>query len=126
VCFDFLDKFCLKHFSFLRRTERDMIKNLPTKYPFFSSDFNKIWILWTVFFYYWNGKFYENPSNGCRVVLCGRTDRKDDANSRFSQFKKALKNVSLSAVQGDYRFLVWRLHRIEILEYILWTRCGVS
>ena len=30
-----------------------------------------------------NIKFYENPPNGSRVVPCGRTDRHDEANSRF-------------------------------------------
>jgi len=35
-------------------------------------------------------KFHENPSNGNRDVPCGRmerqTDRRDEANSRFSHF----------------------------------------
>jgi hypothetical protein len=31
-------------------------------------------------------KFYENPSSGSRVVLCGQTDRHDEANSRFPKF----------------------------------------
>jgi len=26
-------------------------------------------------------KFHENPSNGSRVVLCGETDRHDEANT---------------------------------------------
>jgi hypothetical protein len=34
-------------------------------------------------------KFHENPSSGSRVVPCGqtdgRTDRRDEGNSRFSQ-----------------------------------------
>jgi hypothetical protein len=30
--------------------------------------------------------FHENPSNGRRIVPCGRTDRYDVANSRFSQY----------------------------------------
>jgi hypothetical protein len=33
-----------------------------------------------------NTKFHQNPSSGSRVVSCGRTDRHDEANSRFSQF----------------------------------------
>jgi len=37
-------------------------------------------------------KLHENPSSGSRVVLCGqtdgRTDRHDEANSRFPQFCK--------------------------------------
>jgi len=45
---------------------------------------------------YSNIKFHENPSTGSRVVPCGqadgRTDRHDEANSRFSQFcERALK-----------------------------------
>jgi len=39
-----------------------------------------------IFQKYLNIKFYENPSGGKRVVPCGRTDRHDEANSRFSQF----------------------------------------
>jgi hypothetical protein len=30
-------------------------------------------------------KFNENPSSGSRVVACAKTDRHDEANSRFSQ-----------------------------------------
>jgi len=33
-------------------------------------------------------KFYKNPSTGSRVVACRRTDRHDDANSLFSQFRE--------------------------------------
>jgi len=33
-----------------------------------------------------NIKFQENPSSGSGAVPCGRTDRHDEANSRFSQF----------------------------------------
>ena len=42
-----------------------------------------------------NIKFHEIPSNGSRVVPCGRTDRHDEANSRFSQFcESALTDLS--------------------------------
>jgi len=33
-----------------------------------------------------NIKFHENPSSGIRLVPFGRTDRRDEANSHFSQF----------------------------------------
>ena len=33
-----------------------------------------------------NIKFNENPSSGRRIFPCGRTDRHDETNSRFSQF----------------------------------------
>ena len=34
-------------------------------------------------------KFYKNPSNESRAVQCGRTDRHDEANSRFRSFSNA-------------------------------------
>ena len=34
-------------------------------------------------------KFHENPSSGCKVVPCRRTDRHDEANSRFSAILRA-------------------------------------
>jgi len=37
---------------------------------------------------YSNVKVNENPSNGSRVVPYGQTDRRDEANSRFSQFSE--------------------------------------
>jgi len=61
-----------------------MYADLHVKYPLFllgfneastfSADFRKIL------------KFHENPSSGKRVISCGRTDRRDEANNRFSQF----------------------------------------
>jgi len=39
-----------------------------------------------IFEKYTNIKFYKNPSSGSRAVPCGRTDRQDESNSRFSQF----------------------------------------
>jgi len=33
---------------------------------------------------YSNIKFHENPLSGCWVIPCGRTDKHDEANSRFS------------------------------------------
>jgi len=41
-------------------------------------------------------KFHDNPSSGSRVGTCGRTDRYDEANSRFLRFcEKHLKNNDL-------------------------------
>jgi len=43
-----------------------------------------------IFEKYLNIQFYENPTSGSRVVpyvrTDGRTDRHDEANSRFSRF----------------------------------------
>ena len=33
-----------------------------------------------------NNKFHQNPSNGSRVVPCGRTDRHEEADRGYSQF----------------------------------------
>ena len=38
-------------------------------------------------------KFSENPSSESRVVPCGRTDRFAEANTRFSKFANAPKNL---------------------------------
>jgi hypothetical protein len=51
VCFDFLYNFCLKHII-LRRTERDMIKNvngLHVNYPLFLSVIKETWTFSTDF-----------------------------------------------------------------------------
>ena len=47
-----------------------------------------------------NIKFHENPSSGRRVVPYGQTDRRDEANSRFSQFCER-------ASKGTTRSLLW-------------------
>jgi hypothetical protein len=39
-----------------------------------------------IFEMYWSIKFRKNPSSGGRVFPCGRTERRDETNSRFSQF----------------------------------------
>ena len=63
---------------------------LHLKYPLFFFDFNETWIFSIYFKKSSNIKFHENPSSVSRVVPYGwaegRTDRHDEANSRFSQF----------------------------------------
>ena len=60
---------------------------LPVKYPLFLSDLNGT-LIFSIDFRkkYSNIEYRENPFSGSRVVPFGRTDRHDEANSRFSQF----------------------------------------
>ena len=72
------------------------------KYLIFFSDINQTWIFWTDFPKS-NTKFHENKSTGSRVLSCGRTDRRDEANSRFSQFRNVRKRQELkhTSLEGD-------------------------
>ena len=64
-----------------------MYIGLYVQYRLLPSGFNETWILLTEFRKKSNAKFHENPSCGSRVVpwrrMDGRTDRFDEANSRF-------------------------------------------
>jgi len=40
-------------------------------------------------------KFHENPSIRSRVIPCGRTERLDEANSRFLQFCRRAEKFNL-------------------------------
>jgi hypothetical protein len=48
-----------------------------------------------------NSKFYENPSSGKRVVLCGRRDGHDEAIVAFRNFSSAPKNGAGSVYDVD-------------------------
>jgi len=79
MCFDFLYKFCLKHFSLyeaMSETWSKMHSGLHVKYPLFLPDFNETWIFSTV--------FSKNPQiwNFMKTRLVGATlfhaDRRTD------------------------------------------------
>jgi len=66
-----------------------MIKNisgLHVKSPLFLSAFYETLIFWKFLKKYPHYKFHENPSSGSWVIAHGWTNRRDDANSHFSQF----------------------------------------
>jgi len=60
-------KFCPKHFSILRRIERDMVEmyiGLHVKYLLFLSDFHATLVFQTLFEKYSVSNFMKNPSSG--------------------------------------------------------------
>jgi len=63
-----------------------MYVGLHVKYSLFLSDFNETNIFLEDFRKCSNIKFRENTFRKSRVVPCGRTDRYDEANSRFLKF----------------------------------------
>ena len=92
--FLFILQIVFETFLFLRRNQRSIGERLHVKWPLFLSDFNDIFIFSTEFRNVSKIKFYQNPSNGSRLVPCRqtdghkrrRTDGHDETNSRFSQF----------------------------------------
>jgi hypothetical protein len=58
----------------MSETLSKMCIGLHVKNPLFMSDFNETRIFPAISEKYANIKFLENPSNGSRVVPCGRTD----------------------------------------------------
>ena len=104
VCFDFLYKFYLKHFSLyeeLNEIWSQMDVGLQVKYPLFLSDFNETCIfLRHIFEKRLNMKLREPRHVGAELFLVDRqTDRHDETNSRFSQFCEcALNRTSHTAI----------------------------
>ena len=73
-----------------------MYIGLQIKYSFFLSDFLKrLEFSQQDFENPSDIKFLQNPSSGSRDDPCGRTERHDEANSRFSQFYKSVSKRSL-------------------------------
>ena len=87
MCFDFPYDFCVKSSNSKKNSVRYYYKyiyiymyvGLGMKYLLCFSDFNGTWIFSKNIYM----KFHENPSSGSQV-LCGRADRHDETNSRFS------------------------------------------
>jgi hypothetical protein len=77
MCFDFLYKFCLKHFSFheeLAEIWSRMYIGLHVNYPLFMSAFNETLVSGRIFEKHSNVIFHGNSSSGSRVIPCGQTD----------------------------------------------------
>jgi len=66
-----------------------------------------------------NTKFHEIPSSGSRVVQFGRTDRHDDANSRFSAILRTRLKTSQSMLNAEIIAVCSQIHTKHIN-----TLCG--
>jgi hypothetical protein len=72
------------------------------KYPLFLSYFNETLSFSTDFRKYSNIKLLENPSNGDRVVPCGRTDRQTDMTKLIVTFR------NLASAPKNGRLMLFR------------------
>jgi hypothetical protein len=87
-----------------------------------------------IFEKYPNIKFHENPSNGSRVVPCGRTCRHDEANSRFLQFCEGAQKLrwfmylSVSVMQQYVSPLIIKMDHLiaTIRELYLGRLCSLD
>jgi hypothetical protein len=98
VCFIFLYKSVRNKSDSKKwgRYDKKMYTGIHTQYPLFRSDFNETWIFSVGFRKkkkkHSNIEFHKNPSSRSRVVSRGQTDgqsetdRREEVNSRFSQF----------------------------------------
>jgi hypothetical protein len=80
-------QFCLKHFLLQEELSEmlpKMYSVLRVKYRYYCQNLMKL--IFCIDFEKKIVKFEENPFSGSGVVPRGRTDRHEDANSRFSQF----------------------------------------
>jgi hypothetical protein len=98
MCLRFSLKLLSEIFHILRRTEWYVIKNAHyslCKLPIFLVRVQwNLAVLKQIFEKYSNIKFHENPLSRSQVVLCGQTDKHDEANCCFSQFlQTCLKSV---------------------------------
>jgi hypothetical protein len=88
--FDYLHNFG-ETFRILRM-KRDMHIGIHVKYALFLSVLMNFEFSRQIFENHSSIKFHENSSSGSLAVPCRRTDRRDEANSRFSQFCERAKN----------------------------------
>jgi len=81
--------FCLKHFSFyeeISEARSQTLIGLDVKPRYFGQIYMTLVYSRQIFEKSSSINVHKNLSRGTRVVPCGRTDRHDEANSRFSQF----------------------------------------
>jgi hypothetical protein len=100
--FNFLCNFFLKHLSFEKQFSdqlSELYLRLRVKYPLILSDLNGTWIFYTNFrtIVYSNIEFHENLPRRSRVVPCVRTDRRDEANSRFPHYFESFQKYGMSS-----------------------------
>ena len=109
VCFDFLYKFCLKHFLFYEQMSEIWLSvhiGLHVKCPLLLSDFNETWIFSRDFRRLFKHKIPWKSVQwepNCSLRTEGRTDGQTDMTTltvAFRNFTNALKNLN------DHQWLV--------------------
>ena len=77
-------------------------------------------------------RFNENPTSGFWVVACGRTDRLNEANGRFSQLyeqvNQRIEFLAVSIVTAKHRekgknIFVWAKQFCKSGRTVYWTAC---
>jgi hypothetical protein len=123
IClFWFSLQYSLEKFLILKRTERDMIINLPRsscEVPVNLVKFQWKILFLSVFRKILNIKFHENPSIGSRFVPCGRTDRQKGMTKRIVAFRNFVNTPKRSILL----VIFWR-RECEVLEYL--SSCEIS
>jgi hypothetical protein len=110
VCFDFLYKFCLKHFSLLEEFNEMRLKkysSLHIKYPLFLSDLSETWIFST---YLWNILKYQISwkSIHWEPMCIMRTDGRTAMAKLIVAFRNAPNNTSTAQMCNIIKMkIVW-------------------
>ena len=116
--------FRLKYVSFCEELSEILSRmhvSLHVKYPLFLSNFIYTWIFGHIFEKCSNIKCHEHRSNGTRDggQRDGRTDRYDEANSRFSQcWRNAYKGSWYTVTKRKLLEKAHGVHYVE-LHYII-------
>jgi len=99
----------------------NMYIGLYVKYPHYScQSLMKLEVSGHIFEKYWNIKFNENSSRGSRVVPCGHSDTRDEANSRFSTSYFELKYSSFYSRYSELMSTFYQINMND--EFMSWIK----